>query len=49
MIEFKTIKPAERQTYVPAEVKVIDITSQGIICTSGGSYNDPFGGGSESI
>ena len=34
------INPAERQAYVPAEVKVIDITTQGIICTSIDSFND---------
>ena len=44
MKDTKTINPAERQRYVPAEVKVIDITSQGIICTSPNG-TDPYGRG----
>ena len=47
MKEAKTINPAERQAYVPTEVKVIDITSQGIICTSpGAGFGDYNNGGS---
>ena len=33
----------ERQAYVPASVKVIEITAQKVLCQSGGKYNDPFG------
>lgn len=36
-------EPQERQTYVPASVKVIEITVQKVLCQSGGTYNDPFG------
>ena len=31
----KTINGSERLPYVPSDIKVMEITSQGIICTSG--------------
>ena len=33
----------ERQTYVPASVKVIEVTAQKIICQSGGTENSGEG------
>ena len=47
--DIKNKELQERQAYVPASVKVIEITAQGIICQSGGEYNDPFGDDPESI
>ncbi|MCQ2171895.1 MAG: hypothetical protein MJZ17_03975 [Bacteroidales bacterium] len=35
MKESKTIIPPERSPYVPAGLKVIEITPQGILCGSG--------------
>ena len=32
--DIKNKEPQERQTYVPASVKIIEITVQRIICTS---------------
>lgn len=43
MKEIKDKVSQEWEVYVPADVKVIEIAAQGIICTSGGTYNDPFG------
>ena len=33
--EIKNKEPQERQAYVPASVKVIEVTAQRVICTSG--------------
>lgn len=33
----------ERQTYVPASVKVIEVTARRIICTSGGTEDSQEG------
>ena len=41
--DIKNKEPQERQTYVPASVKVINVTAQKVLCQSGGEYNDPFG------
>ena len=39
--DIKNKEPQERQAYVPASVKVIEVTAQKVICTSGNtdSYN----------
>ena len=37
--DIKKNEPQERQAYVPASVKVIEVTAQRIICTS----SDAFG------
>lgn len=47
MKEMKIFKTQERQTYVPASVKVIEITAQKVMCTSFDSVNNPWGGSSE--
>ncbi|MCQ2172485.1 MAG: hypothetical protein MJZ17_07035 [Bacteroidales bacterium] len=47
--EIKNKEPQERQAYVPASVKVIEVTAQKVLCQSGGEYNDPFGDDPESI
>lgn len=39
----KNNETQERQAYVPASVKVLEVTSQKVLCQSGGEYNDPFG------
>lgn len=39
MKEIKEIVSQEREAYVPADVKVIEIAAQGIICSS----SDPYG------
>lgn len=41
--EIKNKEPQERQAYVTASVKVIEVTAQKVLCQSGGEYNDPFG------
>lgn len=38
--DIKSKELRERQTYVPASVKVIELTAQRIICTSGGTTED---------
>lgn len=40
--DIKNKEPQERQAYVPASVKVINVTAQRVICTSGGTqdYNN---------
>ena len=43
MKEIKNNEQRERQKYVPASVKVIEVTAQKVLCQSGGEYNDPFG------
>ena len=35
--DIKNNELRERQTYVPASVKVIEVTAQRVICTSGGT------------
>ena len=35
--------------YASPDVKIVEITAQGIICQSGGEYNDPFGDDSETL
>lgn len=47
--DIKNKEPQERQAYVPASVKVINVTAQRVICTSPSSVNDPFGGSEEDI
>ena len=37
--DIKNKEPQERQAYVPASVKVIEITAQRVICTSGGTQD----------
>ena len=41
--DIKNKEPQERQAYVPASVKVIEVTAQKVLCQSGGPYNNPFG------
>ena len=41
--EIKNKEPRERQAYVPASVKVIEVTTQRIICQSGGTENSSEG------
>lgn len=42
----KNKEPQERQAYVPASVKVIEVTAQKVLCQSGGindmEKDDPF-------
>lgn len=45
----RTIDSAERQTYVPASVEVIEVTAHEVLCYSGGTYNNPFEDTPESI
>ena len=46
MKEIKNLQTQERQAYVPASVKVIEVTAQKVLCVNGenstgfGSYND---------
>ena len=46
MKEIKKFNEQERQSYVPASVKVIEVTSQKVLCASGenstgfGDYNN---------
>ena len=47
--DIKNNELRERQAYVPASVKVINVTAQRVICTSPSSVNDPFGGSEEDI
>ena len=47
--EIKNNELQERQKYVPASVKVIEVTAQKVLCQSGGTYNNPFGDDPESI
>ena len=37
--DIKNKEPRERQAYVPASVKVIEVTAQKVVCTSPG-WND---------
>ena len=39
MEKIKTFNSSERQTYVPASVKVIEVASRGVLCTSTEQYN----------
>ena len=41
--EIKNKEPQERQAYVPASVKVIEVTAQRVICQSGGTENSSEG------
>ena len=41
--EIKNNELRERQAYVPASVKVIEVTTQRIICQSGGTEGSPEG------
>ena len=41
--EIKNNELRERQKYVPASMKVINVTAQKVLCQSGGPYNNPFG------
>mgnify|MGYP003330432959 CR=1 FL=1 len=43
MEKIKNFNEQERQTYVPARVKVIEFTAQRVICTSGGTEDSPEG------
>ena len=47
MKEIKYFNEQERQSYVPASVKVINVTAQRVMCTSPNSVYDPFGGTDE--
>ena len=47
--DIKNNELRERQTYVPASVKVIEVTAQKVMCTSPSSVNDPWGGSEEDI
>ena len=47
--DIKNKEPQERQAYVPASVKVIEVTAQKVLCQSGGTYNNPFGDDPENI
>lgn len=38
--DIKNKEPRERQEYVPASVKVIEVTAQRVICTSGTETDD---------
>ena len=49
MEQIKKFNEQERQSYVPASVKVINVTAQRVMCTSPSSVNDPFGGSEEDI
>ena len=49
MKETKNLQTQERQAYVPASVKVIEITAQKVMCTSPSSVNNPFGGSEEPL
>ena len=41
--EIKNKELQKRQAYVPASVKVIEVTAQRVICTSGGTENSSEG------
>ena len=41
--EIKSKELRERQAYVPASVKVIEVTAQRVICQSGGTENSSEG------
>ena len=47
MKEIKKSKEQERQAYVPASVKVIEVTARKVLCVSPGSVNNPWGGSGE--
>ena len=40
--EIKNKEPQERQSYVPASVKVIGITAQKVLCISGGTSDEEY-------
>lgn len=40
MEEIKTMKFTERQAYVPASVKVMEVTVRKVLCTSDTYFND---------
>ena len=40
--DIKNKEPQGRTKYVPASVKVIEVTAQKIICQSPGNYNNPW-------
>ena len=46
-IEHNNNTQQRRQTYVPASVKVIELTTQRGICILAGSVTNPFGGDEE--
>ena len=41
--EIKNLQTQERQAYVPASVKVIEVTAQRVLCESTNQYNTPPG------
>lgn len=47
MKEIKNFNELERQKYVPASVKVINVTAQKVMCTSPSSVSSPWDGSSE--
>ena len=47
--DIKSKEPQERQSYVPASVKVIETLVQRVICTSPNDVSNPFGGSEEDI
>ena len=40
--DIKNKEPQERQDYVPASVKVIEVTAQKVLCISGETSNDEY-------
>mgnify|MGYP003312927542 CR=1 FL=1 len=40
--DIKNNELRERQTYVPASVKVIEVTAQKVLCISGDTSNDEY-------
>ncbi len=38
--DIKNKEPQERQAYVPASVKVIEVAAQRVLCVSNEKYND---------
>ena len=47
MKEIKKFNKQERQSYVPASVKVIEVTAQRVMCTSPSSVDGNFWSNSE--
>ena len=42
MKEIKNLQTQERQSYVPASVKVIEVTAQKVLCISGGTSDEEY-------
>lgn len=43
MKEIKKIESQTREKYEPMEIEVVKVTSQGILCASGGGLKGAFG------